>query len=127
MPAHRSAFVAIALLVALIPAAPAWARCVLPVPDGGGIKPSPANVYGRIATIENGEVFISQAKTGKLVRIVLPSHQKVFSAFGGDGSPSDLAPGQTVWVWLVGCKWPAAGRATSAYFQVYSTDPNDRP
>lgn len=118
---------AIVLFVCLTATERSLAGCVLPVPDGADAKPSPANLHGRITRIENDEVVIAQAKTGKIVRVLLPTNSKVFTAFGGDASPSELILGQTVWVWFLGCKWPSTAPATSAYFQVYSMDPNDRP
>ena len=107
---------AIVLFVCLTATERSLAGCVLPVPDGAGAKPSPANLQGRITRIDNGGVVIAQAKTEEIVRVLLPTNSKVFSAFGGDASPSELIPGQTVSVWFLGCKWPLTSPATSAYF-----------
>jgi hypothetical protein len=106
----------------------AQASCVLPEPDGGGATPSKANLRGRIARVEaDGKVVVTQAKTNRAVTVVLPSDAEVYTAFGGDAPQGQLRAGQTVWVWFQDCKQPKVGLPTSAYFQIYSADPNDRP
>jgi hypothetical protein len=114
------------LVLAVLPAS---ASCVLPVPDGDGPQPSKPNLYGRIDSVgEGGTVIVSQSKGGTKVAVLLPPGAEIYSAFGGDVCREELAPGQTVWVWFEGCKWPSSGRpAVSAYFRVYSKDPHDRP
>ena len=104
------------------------AKCVVPVPDGGDVKPSAPNLHGRILRVDqSGLVVVSQAKSNKRVFVALPKDPEIYSVFGGDVAREDLAAGQTVWVWFEGCKWPTAGTPTSAYFQIYSRDPHDKP
>lgn len=105
----------------------AKAKCVLPVPDGGDEKPSPANIHGTIFSVEGMKVVVTRKDSGKRVTVLLPPNPEIYSAFGGDVSISDLAKGQTVWVWLRGCKLPTSGDAVSAYFQIFSRDPKDKP
>ena len=106
----------------------AQAACVLPEPDGGDSKPSRANVHGRIAGVEaGGRVAITQAKTHRTVTVLLPSDAEVYTVFGGDIPQNELRVGQTAWVWFQDCKQPKAGLPISAYFQIYSMDPNDKP
>jgi hypothetical protein len=103
------------------------AKCTLPVPDGGDRVPTTPNVHGVIAEVRGQEVVLREAKTGRLVEIRMPEKPSIYSVFGGDAGLNELQPGQTAWVWFVGCKWPPTGKPTSAYFQIYSTDPNDKP
>lgn len=103
------------------------AGCRLPVPDGGDERPSPENLSGQISKITGNLVLVRQNKTGRQVRVHLPSNPEIYTAFGGDASVSDLTPGQTAKVWFKACTWPKAGEPESAYFQIYSKDPNDRP
>ena len=105
----------------------ALADCRLPTPDGGEEHPSPPNLTGRIAKVIGNDVLIRQNVTGQLVRVRLPKNSEVYTAFGGDGVVSDLAPGQSAKVWFHSCSWPKAKVPVSAYFQIYSKDPNDQP
>ncbi len=126
--AHQSMFSrAAAFLVLTLNAPGTLAACVLPEPDGGDNRPSPANLHGQIKSIFGSEVVVQQARTRRLVRVRLPDQPEIYSAFGGDGSIQDLAPGQTVWVWFVDCTWPRDKIPVSAYFQIYSRDPKDKP
>jgi hypothetical protein len=103
------------------------ARCVLPVPDGGGEPPSPANVEGDIVSIKGDVVAIRSLRTKKEVLVRVPMNKPIYSAFGGDDDPRELRPGQRAWVWFVDCKRGKQAIPESAYFQIYSKDPNDRP
>ena len=103
------------------------ARCVLPVPDGGDETPSPANVEGYIVSIEKSIVVIRQQSTNRNVSVRVPKNKPIYSAFGGDGDPSELKVGQKAWVWFVGCKQSGTKTPEAAYFQIFSKDPNDRP
>jgi hypothetical protein len=103
------------------------ATCTLPVPDGSDRRPTVPNVHGVIAEVKGQEVVVRQSKTGKLVAIQLPERPEIYSAFGGDVAINELESGQLAWVWFVGCKWPQTGKLYSAYFQIYSKDPSDRP
>ncbi len=121
----RRCFFAVWILVAASTNA-ANANCRLPEPDGGEAHPNPPNLHGRIDKVSGNEVFVQQDKTKRTVRVLLPENSDIYTAFGGDGKVGDLAPGQTAWVWFQECKWPKAGTPISAYFRIYSKDPNDR-
>lgn len=102
------------------------AGCVIPVPDGGDEKPSRENLHGTITNIRTGEIQIRR-KDGHLTGVAMPKPGTIFTAFGGDGNPSDLKVGQTVWVWYTNCRVPKSGLPEPAIFQIYSMDPKDRP
>jgi hypothetical protein len=105
----------------------ASAKCRLPVPDGSDEKPTIPNVHGVIASVNGQEVVVRQARTGKRIAVRFPDKPEIYTVFGGDAGINELKSGQTAWVWFAGCKWPPAGKPMSAYFQIYSTDPNDKP
>lgn len=105
----------------------AEAKCVLPVPDGGDVEPSAANIDGYVESISQERVVIVRTKTQRKVTVKIPAGQSIYTAFGGDGEVADLKPGQRTWVWLQGCKKTKAPVQISAYFQIYSKDPNDQP
>jgi hypothetical protein len=117
----------IALNMFLLPSAGSHAACILPVPDGDGRSPSPANLHGRIEKVESGSVAIRPNAKAALVKVLLPKNAEIYSAFGGDVKVEELSAGQYVWVWYVGCKPPSKGAPVSAYFQVFSRDPHDHP
>jgi len=115
----------VALTVAL--SGTARAECRIPEPDGGEEHPSPANISGRITKVAGTDVLIRQAGTGRIVRVHLPARSSIYTVFGGDGPISELAVGQEAKVWFQACTWPKTGTPVSAYFQIYSKAPNDRP
>lgn len=118
----------IALLAVMLSASDAaLAACVLPSPDGSDPAPTAPNVHGVIAEVKAQDVVVRQAKTGNLVTVTLPEAPEIYTAFGGYTARTELRPGQTAWIWFVGCRWPPAGKPVSAYFQIYSTDPSDKP
>jgi hypothetical protein len=123
----RSTFIIMAALT-LSAAQPVLAACVLPVPDGGDVAPSPANLHGRIVQVKpSAKVVVRPINTNKRVTVVLPRSATVYTAFGGDVPKNQLRTGQTAWVWFQNCKPPKTGLPVAAYFQIYSTDPNDQP
>jgi hypothetical protein len=71
--------------------------------------------------------LVKQVRTARLIRVELPSKPEIYSAFGGAVNARELAAGQMVSVWFQECKWPKTGQPVSAYFQVISVDPNDKP
>jgi hypothetical protein len=103
------------------------AKCTLPVPDGSDARPSSPNVQGVITEVTGQVVVVRQTSTGRRVRIQLPEKPEIYTAFGGDAGINELTSGQTVSVWFIGCKWPPTANPLSAYFQIYSTNPNDKP
>ena len=118
-------------LASLICTMLAWssaeANCVLPVPDGGDTEPSGANVEGYVESISQDRMVVIRTNAQHRVVIKIPLGQHIYTAFGGDGEVADLKPGQRAWVWFQGCKRTKASVQVSAYFRIYSKDPNDQP
>jgi len=82
---------------------------------------------GEIVRIEESFVYVRRTSTKRLIKVELPDPPEIYSAFGGDISVEELAPGQWASVWFVICKWPKTGTPVAAYFQVYSKNPTDGP
>ena len=121
--ASVGALVALTVLWAL----PAAASCTLPVPDGGEKPPSRPNVEGRISGAGQGFVDVVPRIGQIAVRVEYTQATQFYSAFGGDYEPSDLAVGQHVAVWFVGCRPAKNGVGHATYLQLYSKDPTDQP
>lgn len=118
------------ILIFFLLGSQAYANCVLPVPDGDGTIPSPANVEGNIASIKGNIVTIRANKTKSKVSVIVSKNQTIYSAFGGDleaKGTRGLLVGQKTWVWFFGCKRDGKKVPEAAYFQIFSTDPNDQP
>ena len=117
----------IAVGLLLIPLS-AVGACRLPVPDGGGddYVPSPENIFGDIVRVKLPVVTIRNGKTHTLEQVSVAKTPEFYTVYGGDGSRSALKPGLQVWVWFKDCKRPAKGIPMAAYFQVFSTSPEDR-
>jgi hypothetical protein len=108
--------------------APAKAECLLPIPDGGGegYKPSKENLWGDIERVELPFVYIKSGKTHQVVKVSLAKINAAYSVYGGDGPLSTLRPGLQAWVWFENCTAPRSGVPNVAYFQFFSSNPNDR-
>jgi hypothetical protein len=115
------------MTLAVFSASPAAASCTLPVPDGGGKRPSPPNVEGRISRTGEGFVDVSPGTGKPATRVEYTQETQFYSTFGGDYEPADLAVGQHVSVWFDGCRAAKNGAGHAAYLQLYSRDPADQP
>lgn len=106
----------------------AEAKCMLPIPDGGpeDYVPSKENLWGNIEKVELPFVYIKSGKSRQVVKVSLSKIKEVYSVYGGDGPLSVLRPRLQVWVWFENCKSPNSGVPDVAYFQFFSSDPNDR-
>lgn len=109
-------------------APPAKAECLLPTPDGspGDFTPSRENLWGDIERVELPFVYIKSGKTHQVVKVSLSKIDEAYSVYGGPGKLSVLQPRLQVWVWYENCRAPGSGVPNAAYFQFFSSDPNDR-
>ena len=55
------------------------AVCILPVPDGGGIDPTRANVYGNIERVDLPLVTIKDGKSGLLEQVSVAKITEIYS------------------------------------------------
>jgi len=127
--AHWGALLAVAALsIATSTAFAATSRavCRLPVPDGSDVAPSKANAEGRLLRVGSGFIEVAR-RSGPPIHISYSDKTEFYTAFGGDYDPGELAVGQHVAVWFVGCKPINDGSGRAAYLQLYSKDPADRP
>jgi hypothetical protein len=107
-------------------------RWVLPVPDGGGVKPLPPSVHGYIARVTKGRIEVvpdsRRRRAGLAVPLRLASRTDFFSAYGGPYDREDLRAGQYVWVWYITADPGKAGvPPDAAVVMMWSKDPDDKP
>jgi hypothetical protein len=108
------------LLVLSIPLAhAAQRRCVLPVPDGADIEPSPASLSGRLTQVRPGRVVVRVAR-GKDIPVYINSHTSLFTAYGGEVETHELEVGQYASIWLKGCANPGGSTALAVYLELCS-------
>jgi hypothetical protein len=101
--------------------------CVLPVPDGGDIDPSPASLVGELVSAEPEEVFVRSEGAAEPVRIFVSARTELFTVYGGGIESQDLRPGQHVLIWLENCAAPERGSRVAAVLQVCSLAPEPCP
>jgi hypothetical protein len=101
---------------------------VFPTADDGSVKPSKANVQGKIENVGQSSFTVRSAKSGQTVNVSFVKDQKIYSAFGGDDTVKSLKQGQYVWIWFEGCKLANSSTVSKAgYIQIYSANPKDQP
>ena len=100
--------------------------CSLPAPDiGGGSSPS---MSGTITDVRPDMVSISSYASSKIYRFRINRDTIIYTAFGGDGSPSRLRPGLSVRIWTKDCKIPLLAKVNQpAYIDVFSFSVDDKP
>ena len=103
------------------------AECVLPIPDGGDIAPSPASLVGRIVSVAPGKVSVRHADSAEIVRVNVGPYTEFFSVYGGGFKADQLAPGQYTLIWFKDCVTPKRGSPSAAVLQICSRDPEPCP
>ena len=101
-------------------------RCVLPVPDGGGVEPSPASLKGRLVQVRPHMVVIRIARN-KDVSVRITHQTQLFTAYGGGVDNDELKVGQYASIWLEGCAQPRQLPAAASYLEVCSLAPEPCP
>jgi len=105
----------------------AASRCVLPVPDGGDITPSPASLIGKIVSVTPGQLLVRRKGAAKPLRIVVAPSTELFTVYGGDFDAQELRPGQHVLIWYKDCSVPMRRLPVAAVLQVCSLAPEPCP
>lgn len=108
----------IVLIAVLFTSQAIAATCVLPVPDGGEIIPSPPSEQGVISKVTGSKVWLREQKS-KPFRVV--KETELFTVYGGSVEPKELKNGQHVFVWYVGCKKVHGVTPVAAIIQLCST------
>ena len=116
----------------------AVASCILPVADYNETDPSPANLQGQIIRVRKGVIDVMplvrvgkdivERNKGKGTPVPVRFNEStdMFTVFGGFVEPKELANGQRVFVWFVGCSAKKAGASPlAAVIQLCSTAPED--
>ena len=117
----------VALLTSSIPLAhAAQGQCVLPVPDGADIEPSPASLSGRLVHVQPGRVVV-RLRRGKDIAVQVNPQTDLFTAYGGGVELHELEVGQYASVWLKGCAKPGKTSALAVYLELCSLAPEPCP
>lgn len=104
----------------------AAARCVLPVPDGGDVEPSPPSLVGVIARAAPGKLVV-RTRPGTLERVLLNDQTGVWTVYGGGVDAAQLRPEQHALIWLEHCGQSTDGQAVAAVVQICSLGPERCP
>jgi len=110
--------ISLALTTTLFASQAIAGSCVLPVPDGAEIAPSPPSVKGVISKVAGHEISLREQKS-KPIKVV--KETELFTVYGGSVEPEELKKGQHVFVWYVGCKKVYGVTPVAAIIQLCST------
>ncbi len=94
-------------------------RCVVPVPDGADIEPSPASLSGRLVQVKPGQVVVRPVR-GKDITVHVNSRTGFFTAYGGGVEAHELKAGQYASIWLKDCAKPGKSPALAVYLELCS-------
>lgn len=97
----------------------AQGQCVLPVPDGADIEPSPASFSGRLVKVKPGQVVVRPVR-GKDITIHISPRTGLFTVYGGGVEAHELKVGQYASIWLKDCAKPGKSRALAVYIELCS-------
>lgn len=122
---HRLSCVVIALLLSSV-SLPIAAACVLPVPDGGNIEPSPASLVGEITSVAPAELVV-RAANGAVTRVSMSDETGIWTVYGGWMEEAELRPGQHALIWFQRCARPDRGKGVAAVVEVCSLAPEPCP
>jgi hypothetical protein len=103
------------------------AHCVLPVPDGGDVEPSPPSLIGTILSVAPGKVLVRVTGANHTQSIAVNPATELFTVYGGGIEIGDLHPGQDTLIWFKGCVTPKQGTPVAAVLQVCSLAPEPCP
>lgn len=116
-----------AVFMSIFIVVPIWAKCVIPVPDGAGINPSKRSLAGEVVFAQGMVIYILNVDSDSIVRLDLNERLIIYTAFGGGDSVDILRNGLSAKVWLSGCQKPKNSNDEIEYFEIFSTDPTDKP
>jgi hypothetical protein len=122
--------ITITIIITLLSTACLSSKHVLPVADGGGPKPSPPSLIGRIVSVAPDEIVVEKKlETGEPLSkftIRVTEKTKIFTVYGGYVGPNELSVGQRVKIWNTTPKPIKNGQPTvAAVIMLASTNPND--
>lgn len=124
---QRTVSGAITVILLAMPGAAAASRCVLPVPDGGDMEPSPASLIGELVGVASGEVLVRKKGNAKPLRILVHPSTDLFTVYGGGLDAPQLRSGQHVLIWFKDCAAPKRGTPVAAVLEVCSLAPEPCP
>ena len=95
-------------------------QCVLPVPDGGDVEPSPPSLTGTILSVAPSEVLVRITGAKHTQHVSVNPATELFTIYGGGIEIGDLHPGQHALIWFKGCAAPERGTPVAAVLQICS-------
>lgn len=102
--ASCSMHIRILLALLMLTALSACRPYILPVPDGGGLTPSPPSLIGTLVAVSSQTISVNSdnppAAFGNPVLLGLTPQTAIFTEDGGFLTPGDLRVGLTVRVWF---------------------------
>jgi hypothetical protein len=102
-------------------------HCVLPVPDGGDMQPSPPSLIGTILSVAPDKVLVRVTGTKHPHPVAVSPATELFTVYGGGIEIGDLHPGQHTLIWFKACTVPKQGTPVAAVLQVCSLAPEPCP
>jgi hypothetical protein len=102
-------------------------HCVLPVPDGGDVQPSPPSLIGTILSVAPDKVLVRVTGTKHPHPVAVSPATELFTVYGGGIEIGDLHPGQHTLIWFKACTVPKQGPPVAAVLQVCSLAPEPCP
>ena len=102
------------LLFLAVVSSPAFAadenKCVLPYADNNENRtPSKPSIRGQIVQVKPGLITVQSEGKGERIQIRINAKSELFTIYGGYVAKEELAKGQRVDVWYVGCDSRTAG------------------
>lgn len=104
--------------------------CVLPEPDYRGPETAASSIKGRILSIRDAQIIVETiGDVGQPSQpFMITDDTDLFTYYGGMVMRDELAIGQYVWVWFVGCDAEKSVKPPhAAIVMPFSLDPNDQP
>jgi hypothetical protein len=95
-------------------------ECLLPIPDGGDVEPTPPSLTGVITRVAPDHVLVRHTSSSKPQRVVISQDTELFTVYGGGFESRELRPGQHAIVWFKNCVAPRRGHPTAVVLQVCS-------
>jgi hypothetical protein len=124
---HNSVLSILASTLLAFSGAATASHCILPVPDGGDVEPSPPSLTGTILSVTPGKVLVRVNGAKHSQHVALSPTTELFTVYGGGIEIGDLHTGQHTLIWFKACAAPKQGNPVAAVLQVCSLAPEPCP
>jgi len=92
-------------------------HCVLPVPDGSDVEPSPPSLIGTVLSVAPGTVLVRVSGAEQAQPVAVNPTTGLFTVYGGGIEFGDLHPGQPPLIWFEGFHPPTRNTPVAACLQ----------